>query len=578
MATLRFVDTHNMIAFLSKPIECEGFEQIVDFLNAHPIRYALTANPTIYVSCIEQFSSSAKAKTVNEEIQLHAKVDGKEIIITESSVRRDLQLADEEGVDCLPNSAIFENLALMGYEKFFEKLTFYKAFFSHQWKFLIHTLLQCLSPKTNAWNEFSRVMASAIICLATNQKFNFSKYIFESMLRNLDNLPIKFNVSKVSQPSSSTLNVVDEAVTKEMDDRLVRAATTASSLEAEQDSGNINKTQSKATSNESSSYGADSDVCTNLQQRVLVLEDEMKKTKTAHALEIASLNRKIKRLEKQNRSRTHKLKRLYKVGLTRRIESAGSDLNEHALIQGRKFDSDLNMFNDDLNTDDENFDENVDDAVKVHDDVNVDDVVEDVVMDTHDKENVVEEVVEVINTSKVLVDTAKVSTAEVKVKSASEKVSTANDKLSTTDIHVSAASVTTIINTTAPTTTTTTALITVTLKQKGITIQESSISTTTISTSSSQQSQSKDKDEEKARRLQAQFDEKDRVAREKAGKEEEENLAFIQAEWENVQVKVERDYEYVEQLQTEERENLTEEERSQLWVEFFQKRKKTLAA
>ncbi|GKE50788.1 hypothetical protein Tco_1485944, partial [Tanacetum coccineum] len=250
---------------------------------------------------------------------------------------------------------------------------------------------------------------------------------------------------------------------------------TALAGEAEQDSGNINKTQSKATSNESSSHGADSGDGPGCH----VLEDEMKKAKTAHALEIGSLNRKIKRLEKQNRSKTHKLKRLYKVGLTRRIESLGSNLTEDALIQGRKFDSDLNMFNDDLNADDEN----VDDAVEVHDDVNVDDVVEDVVMDIHDKENVVEQVVEVINTAKVLVDTAKVSTTEVRVKTASEKVSTANDKVSTADIHVSAASVTTTINTAAPTTTTTAPII-VAPKQKGITIQESSISTTTISTSS----------------------------------------------------------------------------------------------
>ncbi|GKF05228.1 hypothetical protein Tco_0035896 [Tanacetum coccineum] len=83
MASLRFVDTHNMITFLSKPVEAKGFEQIVDFLNAHPIRYVLTVNPTIYVSCIEQFWSTAKAKTVNGEVQLHAKVDGKEIVIIE---------------------------------------------------------------------------------------------------------------------------------------------------------------------------------------------------------------------------------------------------------------------------------------------------------------------------------------------------------------------------------------------------------------------------------------------------------------------------------------------------------------
>ncbi|GJV99135.1 hypothetical protein Tco_1554387 [Tanacetum coccineum] len=161
MANLKFADTHNMVAFLSKPTESEGFEQIVDFLNAHPIKYALTINPTIYISCIEQFWFTVKAKTINGEVQLHAMVDGKKIIVTEASVRRDLQLEDAEGIDCLPNSTIFEELTRMG-------------------------------AKTTAWNEFSSTMASAIICLATNQKFNFSKYIFESMVRNLDNLSGKF--------------------------------------------------------------------------------------------------------------------------------------------------------------------------------------------------------------------------------------------------------------------------------------------------------------------------------------------------------------------------------------------------
>nr|GEW47083.1 ribonuclease H-like domain-containing protein [Tanacetum cinerariifolium] len=51
---------------------------------------------------------------------------------------------------------------------------------------------KCLSPKTTAWNEFSSTMVSAIICLATDQKFNFSKWIFDSMIRNLDNVSGKF--------------------------------------------------------------------------------------------------------------------------------------------------------------------------------------------------------------------------------------------------------------------------------------------------------------------------------------------------------------------------------------------------
>ncbi|GJY72905.1 hypothetical protein Tco_0477336 [Tanacetum coccineum] len=245
MADLKFADTHNLVAFLSKPAESEGFEQIVDFLNANPIRYALTINPTIYISCIEQFWSTVKAKTVNGEVQLHALVDGKKIIITESTVRRDLQHEDDE------------------------KLTFYKAFFSPQWKFLIHTILQCLSSKTTAWNEFSSTMASAIICLATNQKFNFSKYIFESMVKNLD------NVGKFL-----------------------------------------------------------------MYLRVLDLE----KTKITQAEEIVSLKRRVKKIEQKKRSRTYGLKRLYKVGLTARVESSEEeeDFGEDASKQGR-----INAIDDD---------------------------------------------------------------------------------------------------------------------------------------------------------------------------------------------------------------------------------------
>ncbi|GKC34139.1 putative ribonuclease H-like domain-containing protein, partial [Tanacetum coccineum] len=62
--------------------------------------------------------------------QLQALVDGKKVIITESTIRRDLQLEDAEGIDCLPNATIFEQLTLMGYGKLSQKLTFYKAFFS----------------------------------------------------------------------------------------------------------------------------------------------------------------------------------------------------------------------------------------------------------------------------------------------------------------------------------------------------------------------------------------------------------------------------------------------------------------
>nr|GEW72090.1 hypothetical protein [Tanacetum cinerariifolium] len=183
---LTFADTHNMIAHPTKSDASEGFEQILDFLNASVINYALIVNPTIYVSCIKQFWSSVSIKKVNDVIRLQALIDRKKVIIIKDTVREALNLDDAESIDCLPNEEIFTELARMDYEKPSTKLTFYKAFLSAQWKFLIHIILQCMSAKRTTWNEFSSSMASAVICLATCSKFNFSKYIFDSLVRNVD--------------------------------------------------------------------------------------------------------------------------------------------------------------------------------------------------------------------------------------------------------------------------------------------------------------------------------------------------------------------------------------------------------
>ncbi|GJR18888.1 hypothetical protein Tco_0967415 [Tanacetum coccineum] len=89
-----------MVAYLKKPIGSKGFQEIVDFLNGSHIRYALTKNPTIYVSLIKKFWQTATVRTVdNGEQEITAIVDGKEFTLTEASVMRHLQLADadEEG-------------------------------------------------------------------------------------------------------------------------------------------------------------------------------------------------------------------------------------------------------------------------------------------------------------------------------------------------------------------------------------------------------------------------------------------------------------------------------------------------
>nr|GEW06704.1 putative ribonuclease H-like domain-containing protein [Tanacetum cinerariifolium] len=97
------------------------------------IKYALTVNPTIYVSCIKQFWNTVVVKQTDDVTRLQALVDRKKVVITEAAIRDVLRLDDAVGVYCLPNEEIFSELARMGYEKPSKKLTFYKAFFSSQW-------------------------------------------------------------------------------------------------------------------------------------------------------------------------------------------------------------------------------------------------------------------------------------------------------------------------------------------------------------------------------------------------------------------------------------------------------------
>nr|GEW61636.1 hypothetical protein [Tanacetum cinerariifolium] len=163
-------------------------------------------------SVMAWFRSNAMAKTINGKAQLHAKVDGKKIIVIESSVRRDLRLADKEG-------------------------------------------------KGSATHTDSQ-HTPAIIQPSSSQPQKTQK----------PRKPIR-KETQVPEPSGPTESVIDEAVHKELGDKL-----------------------------------------------------------------IASLKKRVKKLEKKNRSRTHRLKRLYKVGLSTRIESSGDkeSLDEDASKQERR--------------------------------------------------------------------------------------------------------------------------------------------------------------------------------------------------------------------------------------------------
>ncbi|GJR98925.1 hypothetical protein Tco_0271099 [Tanacetum coccineum] len=108
-------------------------------------------------------------------------------MISEETIRADLLFDDAHGVDCFPKQVIWDSLRDIGYEGNLAQLTFSKPLFSPQWKYLVHVLLHCLSPKSTSWEQFGTNIASALVGLATNQKFNFSLMIMNGMLGHISN-------------------------------------------------------------------------------------------------------------------------------------------------------------------------------------------------------------------------------------------------------------------------------------------------------------------------------------------------------------------------------------------------------
>ncbi|GJX89400.1 hypothetical protein Tco_0341414 [Tanacetum coccineum] len=186
MAVLESCPKHNMVAYLEKTEGNAEFHEVIDFLARSSIHHALTVSPVVSTTFVEQFWMSAKSKIINNVRYITAKVAGKPVSISEASIRSDLLFDDADGIDSLPNEAIFDAIQLIGYEGDLTVLTFNKALFSPQWRFLFHTMNHCISSKSTSWDQIPTNIATAVICLTSNQKYNFSKLIFDGMLRHLD--------------------------------------------------------------------------------------------------------------------------------------------------------------------------------------------------------------------------------------------------------------------------------------------------------------------------------------------------------------------------------------------------------
>ncbi|GJV49142.1 hypothetical protein Tco_1439354 [Tanacetum coccineum] len=127
MAVLKSCPKHNMVAYLEKTEGNVEFHEVIDFLARSSIHHALTVSPVVSTTFVEQFWISAKSKIINNVRYITAKVAGKPVSISEASIRSDLLFNDADGIDSLPNQAIFDVIQLMGYEGDLTILTFNKA-------------------------------------------------------------------------------------------------------------------------------------------------------------------------------------------------------------------------------------------------------------------------------------------------------------------------------------------------------------------------------------------------------------------------------------------------------------------
>nr|GEU61043.1 hypothetical protein [Tanacetum cinerariifolium] len=289
--------------------------------------------------------------TTDDVTRLQALVDRKKVVITKAAIRDVLRLDDAEGVDCLPNEEIFAELARMGYEKPSTKLTFYKAFFSSQWKFLIHNILQSMSAKRTSWNKFSSAMTSAVICLSTGDlSTHTTKYtshaLTQKVFANMRRVGKGFSGNETPLFEGMLVagviegeGAIEEQVQDVTDDVAAQRADIAVQADDAQEPSIPSPTPPTPPPQRSQDLPSTSqealDACAALTRRV----EHLKYDKVAQALEITKLKRRVMKLEKGNRVKVLKLRRLKKVGTLQRIDTSEDTVMEDASNQGRMIDN-----------------------------------------------------------------------------------------------------------------------------------------------------------------------------------------------------------------------------------------------
>ncbi|GJT43991.1 hypothetical protein Tco_0952706 [Tanacetum coccineum] len=311
MVNLDFCDKHNMVAFLKKPEGSEGFHQIVDFLNSTHIKYALAKNPTIYVSLIHQFWQTTSASTSeNEEMEITATIDGRVKTITEASIKRHLKLEDSDGISTLPNTEIFEQLALMRFIQIFlnkhkRQLPPHKRTYIALTLTLTQKLFGNMRRISKGYNGvdiplFLTMLVQGLIFQGEGSTVLVESYYTPISAPSTSKLP-------TSPPSMQTTHVAEEVATMPYNSPILRVH----SLRSDEGSMTLHELTV---------------LCTTLSKKVESLESDLKQTKLTYGAAYTKLIMKVKKLE--NRIKSSKARRRVRLIVSKdEVSTAGAEVS-----------------------------------------------------------------------------------------------------------------------------------------------------------------------------------------------------------------------------------------------------------
>nr|KAJ0226544.1 hypothetical protein LSAT_V11C100003850 [Lactuca sativa] len=187
MGDQEFAKAHNSAIFLEDPpVAHSDMKFIMDGLKKSCLVHALTTSHAIYQSLIKEFWRNVVVKKNGQGDKfVEATIEEKKIQVTESIIRESLQISDRPEytmeIDIHQTQDVMEH---MGYEGTFPPTI--KKLLPPCWKYLAHVFVSCISGRRSGANGISLANTGAIVALAAGFEFNFSKFILNEMILNLE--------------------------------------------------------------------------------------------------------------------------------------------------------------------------------------------------------------------------------------------------------------------------------------------------------------------------------------------------------------------------------------------------------